>query len=809
MKTRKIRTGASALHSLQPLEARLLLDARLVADVVPGPSSSMAGSDTCVGLGDKLIYMATDESHGTEPWVSNGTAAGTMILKDIHLTTSSDPEHFFVAGSKAYFLASDATNGKQLWSTDGTPAGTKRLTSVAGGLQLYGDEMVAYGSKLLFFEHSMGMCLTDGNAAPVKIASGATGHATVVGERIFFSKSIPDDETYPIQLYVIDGQTGLESEVDSTSDARNAAAFDDWCFYVTPPPSLGGLQGLYDLRRSDRGSSGYPVGIIGDIGTDIAFDPDHPIADNRVYFFTHSTNGYVTKVWAADMSGVEEIFTLQGPTSSSFGGWAVFQNKLYVSTWTFDHGKEIYRVNPYAKALECIGDVAPGGHSSFPSWPVATSDALYFAATDEVHGYELYKYDGTKVAQVKDIAPGAKNASPLQLTAVGSDLFFSADDATHGRELWATPGVAEPPPPAFKVRLAASDTEIDEGDSVTFKAAVTGGKIVKYWWYLDDDSTHDSIAPAPTFKYVDNLPKDAPYTVRLKYLNDKGEFGNATILITVKNLPPAKLRLNMYSSIEEFAFANIKQPIGTVAPLCSGVTFGLTFTDPGQGNDAWFKCDWYLGSARIGDLKSKTGMSVVGHIFPSEITTPTKLWVRVTDKDGASTTRSMYITAGSAGMSQPTATDWPMWITSDDRGQNVEIRKPLIPVQSLRSAPLAAVAADSSPPLVPPNAQDVEVLINGASKGLFSATSLRIYGNGGNDTIRIDPGLTLPTRIEGGRGNDRIYGGGGKDTILGGAGNDFCYGGGGKDVLRGDAGHDFLRVLKGDKCLDENDPIVP
>uniref|UniRef100_UPI0035A0F6BD calcium-binding protein n=1 Tax=Neisseria dentiae TaxID=194197 RepID=UPI0035A0F6BD len=60
-----------------------------------------------------------------------------------------------------------------------------------------------------------------------------------------------------------------------------------------------------------------------------------------------------------------------------------------------------------------------------------------------------------------------------------------------------------------------------------------------------------------------------------------------------------------------------------------------------------------------------------------------------------------------------------------------------------------------------------------------------IYGNGGEDTI------------DGGEGDDKLYGGADRDHIFGGTGNDYIDGGTGNDLLRGQAGNDTYYFAQG------------
>ena len=77
---------------------------------------------------NKLYFTASD-TRGFEPWVSDGTARGTYLLKDINPTGDSNPIWFEPFDGATVFSVTDASLGQQLWSTDGTSKGT---TLVAG-----------------------------------------------------------------------------------------------------------------------------------------------------------------------------------------------------------------------------------------------------------------------------------------------------------------------------------------------------------------------------------------------------------------------------------------------------------------------------------------------------------------------------------------------------------------------------------------------------------------------------------------------------------------------------------------------------
>ncbi len=72
-----------------------------------------------------LFFEANDGTHGPELWTSDGTAAGTQLVKDIWPgTPGSFPFDFTVVGSRFYFAADDGSHGRELWKSNGTLAGT-------------------------------------------------------------------------------------------------------------------------------------------------------------------------------------------------------------------------------------------------------------------------------------------------------------------------------------------------------------------------------------------------------------------------------------------------------------------------------------------------------------------------------------------------------------------------------------------------------------------------------------------------------------------------------------------------------------
>ena len=85
---------------------------------------------------NRLYFIAYSGASGVEMWSTDGTVAGTTLLKDINPGTTNafnysvyNP-HLTVFNNKLFFVANDGVHGYELWSTDGTEAGTSLFIDI-------------------------------------------------------------------------------------------------------------------------------------------------------------------------------------------------------------------------------------------------------------------------------------------------------------------------------------------------------------------------------------------------------------------------------------------------------------------------------------------------------------------------------------------------------------------------------------------------------------------------------------------------------------------------------------------------------
>ncbi len=109
----------------------------LVSDIHPGSNSSWPTELTNVG--GKLYFSAWDGTHGYELWKSNGSSAGTLLVKDIAPGSASGLKYYGaqltnVAGT-LFFAANDGVHGTELWDSSGTAAGTVMVRDIRPGAE--------------------------------------------------------------------------------------------------------------------------------------------------------------------------------------------------------------------------------------------------------------------------------------------------------------------------------------------------------------------------------------------------------------------------------------------------------------------------------------------------------------------------------------------------------------------------------------------------------------------------------------------------------------------------------------------------
>ncbi|MCA9945080.1 MAG: hypothetical protein KC449_16455, partial [Anaerolineales bacterium] len=105
----------------------------LLKDIAPGSSGSFFYDEsTSIGFEGNFYFMASNlGDNGVELWRSDGSQENTILFKDINPGAgSSRPAWFEVVNGRLFFTADDGVNGRELWISDGTEVGTNMVLDI-------------------------------------------------------------------------------------------------------------------------------------------------------------------------------------------------------------------------------------------------------------------------------------------------------------------------------------------------------------------------------------------------------------------------------------------------------------------------------------------------------------------------------------------------------------------------------------------------------------------------------------------------------------------------------------------------------
>jgi ELWxxDGT repeat protein len=164
---------------------------------------------TAIPFGDRFLFLADAQNGGLKWWISDGTSAGTRVLKDLalgaapHFQRGQVQEHAVVEGI-LYLVIDTQAHGQELWRTDGSESGTSMVRdlmpgpegSAPAGFQTYGNRLyfaatdLAHGRELWSSDGT-----EEGNVLVTEVMPGDRSSSPtmlcIAGNRLFFAAENP------------------------------------------------------------------------------------------------------------------------------------------------------------------------------------------------------------------------------------------------------------------------------------------------------------------------------------------------------------------------------------------------------------------------------------------------------------------------------------------------------------------------------------------------------------------------------------------------------------------------------------------
>lgn len=458
--------------------ATAALEPYMIKDINPlGDSSPWQ----FVEMGGKIYFTATTEENGAELWVTDGTEAGTYLVKDINphgpngSEFDSDPSYLTVYNNELYFRATNLITGTELWKSDGTEAGTVLVKNInpedsnppADSSEPYG--FVEFNGELFFVAEDgswpPGLWKTDGTeTGTVRVGSvfvyNSGSSLVALDDGIYFNGSLnilamnedqelwKSDGTDVGTVLVKDIRPEYYFSTPMSSSPKNLVNVEGTLFFTASTGSDPAIDPDNELWKSDGTEAGTVR--VKDINPgDDSSNPDTLRNINGILYFRAKSGDSSYELWRSDGSEVGTYMVKDINPEPNYAGYPnlfrlgaysvpALNNEIYLYGADLTNGFELWKSDGTDLGTVLIKDIYPGTESSFPLWMVSGGSFVYFTADNGASGVEMWQSDGTGTGttMVKDIASGSGSSNPQWLSVVGNWLFFSADNGVHGRELW-------------------------------------------------------------------------------------------------------------------------------------------------------------------------------------------------------------------------------------------------------------------------------------------------------------------------------------------------------------------------------------
>ncbi len=392
-----ILNGYLYFSAIRPAEGRELWRTNateagtdILKDIVPGTgASNTTGSYHIVSTGSYLLFQALDVNLGLELWKSDGTNAGTALLKDINTGPEGSAPKSFTAlnNNTILFTASTAANGRETWKTDGSGAGTvllKDINPAGSSIPFFGGEYYFVFNGKAYFN------ATDG----------------VNGDELWWT-----DGTEANTLLFKELEPGPEGSLNLIFDV---VIMGNKFFF----PSGNFTGSRYEIIESN-GTSAGTVSF-----KDFTAGGELPFLFPNYDYFAQSFN------------------------QPLFGG-----DKFFFIAATPAEGRELWISNGTTPGTHIVKDINPGPAHGIDedniSYIYTTTD-LFFPATNAVNGVEPWRSNGTLAGttMVADIVSNAVGSNPVTITPllISGRVVFEADNKDNMAEtdLYAVNGLFDP-----------------------------------------------------------------------------------------------------------------------------------------------------------------------------------------------------------------------------------------------------------------------------------------------------------------------------------------------------------------------------
>lgn len=384
-----------SLAALLGAHAQSIRIAEFATDDAGGPSPAVA-------MGGKLYFSAYDSEHGRELWTTDGTSEGTYMVKDIRPGLGSSLSYFellsIAIGEVLYFRANDGVTGSELWRSDGTEAGTVLVKDIQAGEFDSGPGVFTDVNGMLFFTAYTGTQLwrSNGTSNGTQLVRNFTVASSLYAHQgtLYFAGD-PDNSGQ--ELWKSNGTFNTTERVKDLNGVFGASLPINFhsagdLLYFDASTDTG-----WELWRTDGTQEGtQPVKDINPgaaNGTLVAYSNIVKTNIGDTLYFRADDGVHGHQLWRTNgtEASTVRVSNLPDPIDPYceypiVGGKVLVNNYFTDHWWAYDPATDTTLVSGYPSA------------SYLNSWDtkyVFSGTTMFYAGKDTAFGCELWRADGT------------------------------------------------------------------------------------------------------------------------------------------------------------------------------------------------------------------------------------------------------------------------------------------------------------------------------------------------------------------------------------------------------------------------------
>ncbi|MES1226452.1 MAG: T9SS type A sorting domain-containing protein, partial [Bacteroidota bacterium] len=447
------------------------INTKLIKDLTPGNESTEFSILTF--LNANLLIAVTVPNSGIDLWTNqlwstDGTAAGTKLIKGFGKALQSGFRENFHFKNKVYFVPPTAANGYELWVTDGTTSGTTLVKDIFPGTEgssISLADAVSYSDKFIFEAYAEGgreLWSSDGTASGTQLFADInkgigssnpvilTNDATIGTDRSLYNGRVlftADDGIHGDELWATDGTAANTSLVKdiyagpirSTNGWTYSCFFTSQKMYFTPVDEEHG----YELWETDGKTAvmtadvapgyvgSFPI-IVALFKNHLYFVADESLSPGNLYILDELTTALPVNLVNFTAAAIKEDIQVSWTTAT----------ELNTSHFTIQRSAD-------GKQFENIGTVnAAGSSTTAKQYSFLDANAMHTSASVLYYRLQMNDKDGKQY-----YSPTV----PVKITG-------------------STPGIAVYPNPATDIVVLNFNTQA--GEKGTLRVLDASGKII-------------------------------------------------------------------------------------------------------------------------------------------------------------------------------------------------------------------------------------------------------------------------------------------------------------------------------------------